>query len=305
MLNRARLLIAILAILALALPASASAGTQAAGEDDPIVVITGDVTVPAGKIVDGVFIAHGDARIAGHVDGDVVVLSGDAMVAGTIDGDLVTVDGTARLLRTAHVTGDVRYGSDHPIVSGSARVNGDVTNEDWSGAVDVLPFLGGFLIWLAVSVSTFLLGALLLLIAPRAADAVQAQARERTGPVIAIGFAILICLPITAVLAAIVVLGIPLAIGIMLALAPLATIAYTAAAYALGRSIVKPPRERLLAFLAGLAILRALALIPILGLFVGLGAVIFGFGLLGAAIGAARKAPGEPEPQPATQIPGN
>jgi hypothetical protein len=299
-LARARLLTAALAILALVVPAAASAGTRA-DAGSAIVVISGDVTVPAGKTVDGVFVAHGDARIAGRVDGDVVLLSGNALVSGTIEGDLVTAGGTARLLRTAHVTGDVRYGSDHPLVSGSARVNGNVTNEDWTGAVDLLPFLGGFLVWLAVGVSTFLLGALLLLISPRAADAVQAQSRKRLGPVIATGIAILVCLPIAAVAAAIVVLGIPLAIGILLALAPLAAIAYAAAAYALGRALVKPPRERLLSFLAGLAILRAAALIPVLGLLVGLAAVIFGFGLLGAAIGAARK----PAPPLAARSPGS
>lgn len=298
---RARLLIAILAVLVLAPPASASAGTQ--GRDgDPVIVVSGDVTVPAGKAVDGVFVAHGDARIAGRVDGDVVLLSGDALLSGTIDGDLVTVGGSARLLPSAHVTGDVRYGSGHPTVAGAARVNGDVTNEDWSGAVDFLPFLGGFLIWLAVGVSSFLLGALLLLIAPRAADAVQAQARQRLGPVIAIGIAILVCLPIAAVIAAVLVVGIPLALGIVLALAPLAAVAYAASAYALGRALVKPPRGQLLAFLAGLALLRAAALVPILGLLVGLAAVTFGLGLLGAAIGAARK-PAEPEA--AARIPGS
>jgi hypothetical protein len=299
-LARARLLIATLTILALAAPAAASAGVRS-GSDAAIVVIAGDVTVPAGKTVDGVFIAHGDARIAGTVHGDVVLLSGNALVSGTIEGDLVTAGGTARLLRTAHVTGDVRYASDHPIVSGSARVNGNVTNQDWTGAVDLLPFLSSFLIWLAVGVSTFLLGALLLLIAPRAADAVQAQSRQRVGPVIAIGIAIVICLPIAAVVAAIVILGIPLAIGIFLALAPLTAIAYAAATFALGRALVKPPRQRLLAFLAGLAILRAIALVPVLGLLAGLAAVVFGFGLLGAAIGAARKA----EPAAAAQIPGS
>ena len=61
------------------------------------------------------------------------------------------------------------------------------------------------------------------------------------------------------------------------------------AAWALGRVIVKPPRERILSFLAGLAILRALALVPILGLLVWLAAVIVGLGLIGAAIGAARE----------------
>jgi hypothetical protein len=287
-LARTRPLIAFLAFLALALPASASAGTRS-DSGNPLIVIAGDVTVPAGKTVEGVFIAHGDARIAGRVDGDVVLLSGDALVSGTIEGDLVTAGGTARLLPAAHVTGDVRYGSDRPVVAGAARVNGDVTNEDWTGAVDFLPFLGGFLIWLAVGISSFLLGAALLLLAPRAADAVQAQARERTGPVIAIGIAVAICLPVAAVLATAIVVGIPLAVGIMLALAPLAAVAYAASAYTLGRALVKPPRGRLLAFLAGLALLRALALVPILGLLVGLAAAVFGLGLLGAAIGAARK----------------
>jgi len=300
-LARTRLTIAFLALLALALPASASAGTRS-DAGDAIVVVSGDVTVPAGKTVKGVFIAHGDADIAGRVDGDVVVLSGDALVAGTIEGDLVTAGGTARLTRTAHVTGDVRYGSDRPVVSNAARVNGDVTNEDWSGSLDFLPFLGGFLIWLAISVSSFLLGALLLLIAPRAAEALEAQARERLGPVIAIGFALLICLPIAAVLAAVLIVGIPLAIGILLALAPLAAIAYTVSAYVLGRRLVKAPRGSMLAFLAGLALLRALALVPILGLLVGLAAVIFGFGLLGAAIGTARK---PEQPASAAGIPGS
>lgn len=301
MLARARLIFALLAALALAAPAAAGAGVRA-HPDNPVIVIAGDVTVPAGKTVEGVFVASGDARIAGRVDGDVIVLSGDTLLTGTIEGDLITPGGTARLLPSAHVTGDVRYGSDHPVVADAARVNGDVTNEDWSSAVDVLPFLGGFLIWLAVGVSTFLLGALLLLVAPRAADAVQRQARGRIGPTIAIGIAVVICLPVAAVVAAIIVLGIPLAIGIALALAPLAAIAYAASAYALGRAVVKPPRERLLSFLAGLAILRALALVPILGLLAGLAAVVFGFGLLGAAIGAARKPPEAPA---AAQIPGS
>lgn len=301
MLARARPLIAILAFLALALPASASAGTRS-DAGDAIVVVSGNVTVPAGKVVKGVFVAHGDARIAGRVDGDVVVFSGDALVSGTVEGNVVTADGTARLLPSAHVTGDVRYGGDRPVVADAARVNGDVTNQDWSGAADVLPFLGGFLIWLAVGISSLLLGALLMLVAPRAADAVQAQARERIGPVIAIGIAILICLPIAAILATVIVVGIPLAIGILLALAPLAAIAYCASAYALGRILVKPPRDRLLAFLAGMALLRALALVPILGLLAGLAAVIFGFGLLGAAIAAARKAE---EPVAVAEIPGS
>jgi hypothetical protein len=84
---------------------------------------------------------------------------------------------------------------------------------------------------------------------------------------------------------------------------PLAAVAYVTAAWALGRRLVKEPRNRFLSFLAGLAILRLLALVPIFGGFVGLAAVVFGFGLIGAAIGAARE-PRQPSPVPA-QTPGS
>ncbi len=283
---------------------AAAPAAPASDEDgeDAIVVISGDVTVEGGQVVEGVFIASGDARIDGYVDGDVVVLSGDVVVRGTIDGSLFTASGQARLLRTAEVTGDVNYGDERPIVSGAARVRGDVQKEGWPDLGGLLPWIGGFLVWLAVGISMLVLGGLLLLIAPNAADALQARTRERTGPVIAIGVAILIVLPIAAFIAAITILGLPLAILVGLALLPLGAVAYVVAAYVLGRAIVKPPRERLLAFLAGLAILRLGALMPILGLLVGLAAVIFGLGLIGAAIGAARSPEEEPAP---VQTPGS
>lgn len=304
----ASFVVAVLTVLALAIPAGASAGTVSHA-DDAIVVIVGDVTVPAAKTVEGVFIASGDARIEGSVDGDVVVLSGDALVSGEIDGDLIVASGHARLTRSARVDGDVRYGDEHPTVSPLARVSGDVTNEDWTSGVDFLPFLGGFVIWLAVGFSFLVLGSLLLLMAPRAGDYLEARSRERLGPLIAIGIAIAIGLPVASFLAAVTVLGIPLAFGILLALVPLGVLAYAIAAYALGRRLVGPPRNRILAFLAGLAILRALALVPVLGLLVGFAAVVFGLGLIGVAIGAARdpgpkKPSGPPPPPPPPHIRG-
>jgi len=287
------------AILALPAPAAAQTGDH---EGDAIVVVSGDVTVPRGETVDGIVVASGDVRVAGHVDGDVVLFSGDALVGGRIDGDLVTLGGQARLLPRAYVGGDVRYGDDRPIVSDAAVVRGDVTEEDWGDSLDFLPFLGAFVFWLGVGVSMAILGVLLLLIAPRAADAVAARSRERVGPVIAIGVAVAICLPLAAGIALVTLVGAPLAFLIALALLPLGAVAYVAAAYALGRRIVQPPRGQILAFLAGLAILRAAALVPILGFLVGLAAVVFGLGLIGAAIGAARERPAEPEP---ARIPGS
>jgi hypothetical protein len=272
----------------LALPAASPAQTSD-HEEDAIVVVSGDVDVPRGETVEGVFVVSGDVRLAGHVDGDVLLISGDALVKGRIDGDLITIGGEARLLPRAYVGGDVRYGDERPVVAGGAIVRGDVTKEDGLDSLDLLPFIGAFLLWIAIGVSMAILGALLLLVAPRAADAIEARSRERIGPLIAIGIAIAIALPVAGAVAAVTLVGLPLAFVIALALLPLAAIAYCASAWVLGRRLVKPPRNRILAFLAGLAILRALALAPILGFLVGLAATIFGLGLIGAAIGAARE----------------
>lgn len=298
--RRAPLLAALALVIALSLvlPGAASADTGS-GDGGTIVVISGDVTVPRGETADGVFVLSGDVRVGGHVDGDVLVLSGDVLLAGSVSGDLMTMDGRARLLDSAEVGGDVRYGDQRPDVSSFATVGGDVTDDNWGDAGDALPFIGGIVLWLAISFSFLLLGTLLLLFLPRAADALEERSRERIGPTIAIGIAIAICLPLAGVVAAILVLGLPLAIGVFLALAPIGAVAYTVAAYALGRRMVGPPRGRIVAFLAGLAVLRVIAFVPILGILVSLAAVVIGLGLIGAAIGAARQpaAPAEPEIQ--------
>lgn len=294
-------LVAIAALAALSLlPAAVSAETSR-NEEDAIVVISGDVSVPRGETVDGIYIASGDLRLAGRVDGDVVLFAGDATVSGRIDGDLVTFGGQARLLPRAFVSGDVHYSDERPIIAGNAIVRGNLTKEDWSGWDDwddFLPIIGAFALWLGIGISMAILGVLLLLIAPRAADALYARSRERIGPVIAIGIAIGICLPLAAAIALVTLVGIPLAVVIGFALLPIAALAYVTAAYALGRRLVGEPRSRFWAFLAGLAILRALALIPFLGFLVGLAAVVLGLGLLGAAIGAAREPTAEPARSP-------
>jgi len=290
--------LAVLALFAaLVLPAAAPGQTSDHSED-AIVVISGDVAVPRGHTVDGVVVVSGDVRVAGHVDGDVVLISGDALVSGRIDGDLITFGGQARLLPRAYVSGDVRYGDERPDVAGAAIVRGDVTKESGFDSFDLLPFVGAFVLWLGVGLSMAALGALLLLLAPRAADAVYERSRQGRGQLIAIGIGVAIALPVAGAVAAVTLVGIPLSFVILLALLPLAAVAYCASAWALGRRLVGPPRNRILAFLAGLGILRAAALVPVLGFLVGLAAVLFGLGLLATATVAARDRSPKPDRSP-------
>ena len=94
--------------------------------------------------------------------------------------------------------------------------------------------------------------------------------------------------PLAIVLASATLIGLPLGLALLLALLPLAAIAYVSSAWALGRALVKDG-NRVVAFLAGLAILRVLAILPLLGALVGFAAVIVGLGLLVGAIGADRR----------------
>lgn len=283
-------LVVLFLLAALALPTLAPAETSGHREE-AIVVISGDVSVPRGDTVDGIVVVNGDVRLAGHVTGDVVLVSGDAVVSGKIDGSLVTFGGQARLLPKAYVAGDVHYADQRPIVAGSAIVRGDVSKENGFDSLDLLPFISVFFLWLGVGISMAVLGILLLLIAPRAAKAIEARSRGRVGPLIAIGIAVAIALPLAATIAAITLVGLPLAFLISLALLPLWAIGYCVSAWVLGRRVVKTPRSRIWAFLAGMAILRAAALVPVLGFLVGIAAAVFGLGLIAAAIGSARQDP--------------
>src|SRR6476659_5324858 len=184
--RRVSSLVALVFLVALALPAAAPAQTSD-HDEDAIVVVSGDVDVPRGK----------------NVDGDVLLISGDALINGRIDGDLTTFGGQAHLLPRAFVGGDVRYGDERPVVAGRAIVRGDVTKEDGFDSLDLLPFIGAFVLWLGIGISMAILGALLLLVAPRAAEAIEARSRERIGPLIAIGIAIAIALPVAGGIAAV------------------------------------------------------------------------------------------------------
>ncbi len=284
-----RLLPLLLALIAALLAASPAAAKVDNGSRDPVFVIVGDVIIGPEQEVEDVYLVNGHARIAGHVSGDVVIVDGDLYLRGQIDDDLVMVSGQAHLLPGSSVGGNVRYGDKPPVIAPTARVGGDVQKESWSDLPGAYAIVGAFVLWLAVGISAAILGILLLILAPRAAEAIFDEAQDRFWTAVGIGVGITIAIPVAILLAAVTLVGLPLAIGLGFAALPFAAVAYVTSAWALGRVVVKPPRSQIPAFLAGLAILRLLALLPAVGLLVGLVAVIVGFGLLGAAIGAARR----------------
>jgi cytoskeletal protein CcmA (bactofilin family) len=283
----------VLMALGLATPAQAKAS-------DDRVVIEGPVTIGPRDVAGDVVVAHGDVTVAGRLTGDLVVASGKVRVDGSVHGDVVGIADRVVLGPHARVGGDVQYADKKPVVPAGARVGGDVKRVNFGKATGGLGLAVGFGIWLAITISAFLLGALLLWLFPRAAAAVYEVAESRVGAAVGFGLLAFFAIPIVGLILLVTILGLPLGLLLLLALVPLYSLGYTASAWALGRRILGPGRNRFLAFLAGLAILRVVAIVPVLGGLIWFAATVFGLGLLALAASRARSpGPAAPPTAPA------
>jgi cytoskeletal protein CcmA (bactofilin family) len=279
--------VATAAVAALLVGAGSAAAATEHGTDH--VVIAGGVVVPAGQTAHDVIVVDGTVRIAGRATGDVISLSGPVRVTGRIDGDLIAVSDRATLGPAARVGGDLLYGDERPAVAPGATVRGEIINEDWEGIFTGWGWVSAVAWWLAVSVSTLMVGALLMWLAPGALHAAERAVRERTGATIGWGVGIAIGAPVLAILAVVTLVGIPFGVALLMAAIPLLAVAYATCAWIVGRRVLATRSgSPWAALFAGWGILRVLALLPVLGALVGLAATVLGLGALAVALWRAR-----------------
>jgi hypothetical protein len=279
-----------LTLVGVVFAAPATAQTDA-DDRDARIVITGRVEVTADERVDNVVIFDGPAVIDGTVDGSVVAFNGDILVRGDVDDTVVAFNGRAVVERGATVGGDV-VSQDRPRVAEGARVDGDIERvnfSNWFRSLGWVLWLGW---WLAVTVSLFVFGVLLLALVPRIFPPILEVARTRVGPSILWGLIVAIGLPIACGIVMVTIVGIPLGLIGLLSLALLYSLGFVVASFVLGRRLLAEPRSVYLAFFVGLVILRVIGIIPVLGGLVTLAAVVYGVGALTiAAWRAGRRQP--------------
>jgi hypothetical protein len=277
----------------LAGPALAQDSTDQPSARDQI-VLNGKLTVAEGETVDTALLGHGTATIDGTVTGAVVVFDGRTDISGTVHGDVFVFNGAVTVHSGAMIDGDL-VTRQSPTVESGATIRGQQQRVSTRFNTGDLGLASRVIWWIGYSVSTLVLGLLLLLIAPALDAAIVRASRERVGGAIGFGVGIFFLLPVVAVLFLVVVVAIPLGLFLLLALALLYTVGYVAGAHALGRRLVKPPTSRFAAFLAGWAILRVFGFIPLVGSIVWTLASIFGLGVVWVA---ARRSPLAPVPEP-------
>ncbi|MDP9342738.1 MAG: polymer-forming cytoskeletal protein, partial [Actinomycetota bacterium] len=286
------------ALVGSVVPAGAlAAGSPASATAPPPhvqVVLSGDVHVRRGEVSRDVVVVHGSANVEGIVRGSVVVFDGPVTVSGLVKGDVAALDGTVTLLRGAHVTGDVWVGRGRAVTEVGSAIDGRLHTGTILRFAAPGTVVARFPVWLAISLSTLLLGVLLLLLAPRGADAIAAVSTSAPGAATGWGAALFVGLPILAVLAIVTLVGIPFGVGLLLALAFLYAVGYVWTSWALGRALIRPSRHgrslrRYPAFLVGWAILRGVGFFPIVGAIIWFAAALFGLGLMAVATWRARR----------------
>ena len=299
---------ALLASIAGALLAFAFALPAAAQEDDGVdandqIVLNGRLIVPEGQTVDTAVIFNGPVTVDGTVTETVVVFNGDAVISGSVGEDVVAFNGTVLVRSGARIGGDL-ITQQTPRVEQGATIGGSRRRVTTKFDAERLGIASRMAWWIAYSVSTLILGLLLLLFAPAMDRAIVEAVRNRTGASIGFGVGVFFLVPIAAVIFLILIVSFPLGLFLLLALALLYTIGFVAGAHALGRLILKPPSSRFVAFLIGWGILRVLALVPVLGGLLWLAAAILGLGALAVAARRAssvedRSMAAPPAPAPA------
>lgn len=233
-------------------------------DTDDQIVLTGRLVVPEDETVQNAVIFNGDAVIDGTVAEWLVVFNGRTEIAGTVDEDLIVFNGDVVLRSGSRVGGDV-ISLEDPQIEEGATVEGSVDDLATRWNLWDITFVGRFASWLAFTVSTLVLGLVLLLLARRLDPASVRALRDRVGATIGFGLLVFVLLPVVAGLLMATIVGIPLGLFLLFALALVYSIGYVVGALALGRLVVKEPASRYVAFLVGWGALRLIALVPFLG----------------------------------------
>ena len=254
-----------------------------------VVVAGGTVTIASGATIGRDLVAAvGTATVAGPVARRALVSAGTLTLQNKVGGDVTGQVDHLQLDAGAQIGGNLDYTSNNEVSKTSGATVAGTTTRHTPKDSGASGASGGFLGWVRGLIGLFALGLLLLFLLPRfSLQATQTLTRSPWAS-LGIGAAVLVLMPILAVLVFVVGIiiggwwiGVLLLAAYFLALA----LAYVVAGFLLGRLVFDrigwTRAHAVWALLAGLFILTVIGLVPVVGALVSLAAVLLGLGALG------------------------
>jgi cytoskeletal protein CcmA (bactofilin family) len=236
-----------------------------------LVAAGGTVDVmPSSTVENGLFVRAGKAKVDGTVKGPLEVRGGEALINGTVEGDVRVYAGRVSLGERAVLRKDLQYASGREAkIAPGARVFGSVSRlpepiGDRARGAALVPTLASFF-------GPIVAGIAVVLLLPGFARTVTTESVAHFGRDALVGGGVLVLLPVAAVLLVVSVVGLPLGMIGGLAYLALLLISRICAGLVLGalvRRLVSREKETTVDWrtaVVGLALLPAVAWVPILG----------------------------------------
>jgi hypothetical protein len=247
---------------------------------------------PNAKVAGNVTVGGGRVEIDGVVGGYVQVGAGSVRINGSVAGDVELGAGDVELGPNARIEGKLRYASGEDIRRDSAaQVRGGVERIERGGRWpaehrwrDGTKHRHAWL-W---SVGLLAIAAILVAAFPQFCKRIAETTRARWALSLLIGFIVLVCVPVAALIAIISLIGIPLALVTIALYLMLLLVGYVSAGIALGDIALQrwraeraaKPGWRIAAAVLAMLVLSLLGRVPFVGWLVTLAAMLIGIGAL-------------------------
>jgi hypothetical protein len=236
-----------------------------------VMAFGGDLAVPADEQADVVFVANGDADVAGTVN-TLTVIEGNATLHGATVETIIIVSGTLALEEGTTVLGNVRSIESTVTQAEGVEIAGDIKGVD-AELIALGAFLGpaALLFALGMFLASLVAGLLLAAIGSRQVRAAEVVIAAEPLKVFGVGLLGVIVIPIVAVVAVVTIVGAPLGIGILLGFMPLlAFVGFLVAGTFLGEELLGTRKEPAVArpykgAALGIVLLQVIGLVPIVG----------------------------------------
>jgi len=232
-------------------------------------------------------VAGAMVTVNGHVGRDLLIGMGNATINGTVGRDLKAYGARLIIGPQAVIRGNLIYSDSPPAkISPGAKILGKIIYERPTKHTGRKRHHFGLLagLWLYSLISSFIVGCILLAIAPRLALSVSERLFAVPWWSLLTGFLIFIGVPIAIFALVITILGIPLALILLALYAVSIFFSLIFTAFTIGRWIFNRARRTgtsiYLELLVGLVVLWLLMSIPVLGVLIKWSAELFGLGAL-------------------------